>query len=69
MKLNILDTINIILFIILIILIINKISNFENFNVICGGDCEYDHECSQGLICNKEEGKEIGSCCNYVNSG
>lgn len=64
MKLNILDTINIILFIILIILIINKISNFENFNVVCGGKCEYDHECSQGLKCDIEK----KSCCNYVNS-
>lgn len=68
MKLNILDTINIILFIILIILIINKINNFENFNVICGGYCEYDHECNQGLKCNIKEGKEIGNCCSYINS-
>jgi len=62
MKYNLLDIINIILFIILIILIINKIGTFENFNVICGGVCKNDHECSQGLKCDSEK----KSCCSYL---
>lgn len=63
MKYNLLDTINIMLFIILIILIINKINNFENFNnVLCGGKCNNDHECSQGLKCNNEK----KSCCKKL---
>jgi len=63
MKYNLLDAINIMLFIILIILIINKINSFENFNnVVCGGRCTNDHECSQGFKCYKEK----KSCCKKL---
>lgn len=62
MKLNILDIINIILFIILIILIINKINNFENFIIICGAQCNNNHECEQKFKCNLEK----NTCCRNV---
>lgn len=63
MKYNLLDAINIFLFIILIIVIINKINNFENFNnVLCGGICSTDHECSIDFKCNRQK----KSCCKNI---
>lgn len=63
MKYNLLDAINIFLFIVLIIVIINKINNFENFNnVLCGGICAKNHECSLGFECNDQ----IKSCCKKI---
>lgn len=63
MKYNLLDAINIFLFIILIIVIINKINNFENFNnIICGGICNTQHECSIGFDCDRQK----RSCCKKI---